>query len=211
MLADNWFQWVPRVSAGLAIILTIQSSAPPLTAQEPAPKLNIVIVEGEGAVNNIRQRVSREPIVQVEDENHKPIAGAAVLFLLPNQGAGGTFAGGSHSLSVLTDAQGRAVARGIRMNNIQGNYDIHVTASYQGQTANTTIHQNAAAVAGAAAAAGISAKLVWLLIAAGAGVAAGTIAATRGGGSSSPASIPSGTSTPPTVITAGTPTVGGPK
>ncbi len=59
--------------------------------------LNIVIIEGEGAINNIKQRTAREPVVQVEDENHKPVAGAAVIFALSDQGAGGTFAGGAHS------------------------------------------------------------------------------------------------------------------
>ena len=75
---------------------------PALSAQEPAHKLNLLIVEGDGAINNIRQRTAREPIVQVEDENHRPVAGAAVLFLLPSRGAGGTFADGSHSLTVVS-------------------------------------------------------------------------------------------------------------
>ena len=37
-------------------------AAPP---QQAPAKLSIVIVEGEGAINNIRQRTAREPIVQV--------------------------------------------------------------------------------------------------------------------------------------------------
>ena len=43
----------------------------PATAQV-APMLNLVVLEGEGATNNIRQRTARDPVVQVEDENHKP-------------------------------------------------------------------------------------------------------------------------------------------
>ena len=61
----------------------------PATAQV-APMLNLVVIEGEGAVNNIRQRTAREPIVQVEDENHRPVAGAVVVFMLPSNGAGGS-------------------------------------------------------------------------------------------------------------------------
>ena len=38
--------------------------------------LNLVVVEGEGQINNIKQRSAREPVVQVQDENHKPVAGA---------------------------------------------------------------------------------------------------------------------------------------
>ena len=59
------------------------------------------------AINNIRQRVSREPVVQVEDENHKPVAGAVVVFTLPTEGATGEFGNGSKNLTVTTDAQGR--------------------------------------------------------------------------------------------------------
>lgn len=108
---------------------------------QDVPKLNIVIVEGEGALNNIKQRVNREPIVQVEDENHKPIAGAAVVFFLPTTGPGGTFANGSQTLTVTTDNLGRASAKGIRPNHMTGKMQIRVTASSNGLTASATITQ----------------------------------------------------------------------
>ncbi len=194
----------------ITVVLAALIGLPPLPlgAQE-APKLNLVVVEGEGAINNIRQRSAREPIVQVEDENHKPIAGAAVVFTLPGQGAGGTFANGARMLSVVTDNQGRAVARGLRPNNIQGQYQIRVNASFNGQTATTTITQtNALAAAGAAgaagAAAGISAKLIAIVAVAGAAVAGGVVAATRTGGGG-------GTTAPSTTVTPGTGTVGPPR
>lgn len=171
----------------LSGLLVLELTPPAALAQAEPAKLNLVIVEGEGALNNIRQRTAREPIVQVEDENHKPVAGAAVVFLLPDQGASGTFAGGSRTLTTTTDAQGRAVARGFHPNNVQGQLNMRVTASYRGKMANATITQTnvATAVAGAAAA-GISAKLIAVLAIAGAAAAGGAIAATRGGGSSTP-------------------------
>ena len=83
------------VSRVLSAALICAIVAPTLRLQaQDAGRINIVIVEGDGAINNVRQRVAREPIVQVEDENRKPIAGAAVTFLLPNQGAGASFANG---------------------------------------------------------------------------------------------------------------------
>ena len=178
-----------------------------LAAQATPPRLNIVIVEGEGAINNIKQRTAREPIVQVEDENHKPVAGAAVAFTLPSQGASGTFAGGSQNLTSITNAQGRAVARGFRPNNVEGKYQIRVTASKDGQTASADMTQTNAVVAGAAAAgAGISGKLLAILIVAGAAAAGGgAYAATRGGGNNN------GTTIVPTTISAGTGTVGPPR
>ena len=43
-----------------------QGIAPAAGQAQPVPtKLNILIVEGEGAINNVRQRTAREPIVQV--------------------------------------------------------------------------------------------------------------------------------------------------
>jgi len=183
----------------------------PVLAQEtPSPtggRIHIVIVEGEGAINNVRQRVAREPIVQVEDENRKPVAGAAVTFLLPNQGAGATFANGARSLTITTDAQGRAAARGLKPNNVNGRYEIRVNASHQGRTDTALISQTNA-VAAAATTGGISAKLLTLIAIAGGAVAAGTIAATRGGGGNTPAG---GGGAAPTVIVPGSPTVGGPQ
>lgn len=193
------------VSAALFCAMLAQNI--PLRAQQ-APssgKINIVIVEGEGAINNVRQRVAREPIVQVEDENRKPIAGAAVTFLLPNQGAGATFANGARSLTITTDAQGRAVARGLRPNSVNGNYEIRVNASHEGQTASATISQTNAITA-AAAAGGISAKLIAILAIAGGAAAVGTVAATRGNGGNG---TPAGGNR--TVIVPGSPSVGGPQ
>src|SRR5882672_9321018 len=126
------------LATGMSCLLILQLLPVPAVAQDQGG-LNLVIVEGDGAINNVRQRTAREPIVQVEDENHKPVAGAAVVFLLPNQGAGGAFANGVHSLTVTTNAQGRAVAHGFRPNQIQGRFEIHVTASNNGQTASATI------------------------------------------------------------------------
>jgi hypothetical protein len=194
----------------LSVLLALLISVPVWPAVAAPAELNIVIVEGEGATNNIRQRTAREPIVQVEDENHKPIAGAVVVFTLPTQGAGGTFAGGAHTLTVVTNSQGQAVARGFHPNGVQGQYQMRVNASFQGQTANANINQaNGAAAAGAAAAAGISGKLIAVIVIVGAAAAAGGIvAATRSGGNSSggPATIAAGVT-----ITPGTGAVGPPR
>ncbi len=193
------------LAVSLSYLLILQTL--PARAQEAGGgQLNLVVVEGEGAINNIRQRTAREPIVQVEDENHKPVAGAVVVFLLPDQGASGTFANGSHTLTVTTDAQGRAVAHGFKPNSVQGQFNMRVSASFQGKTASATISQTnvVAGAAAGAAAGGISVKLLVILAVAGAAAAGAAIAATRGG-SSAPAAVAA-----TTTITAGTGTVGAP-
>lgn len=192
-----------RFITGCLIFALISQSL----AQEPAAgKLNIVVVEGEGAINNVRQRVARETIVQVEDENRKPVAGAAITFFLPNQGPGGVFSNGSQSFSTVTDAQGRAMVRGMRPNNLAGKYEMRVNASHQGKTGTTTINQTNMMVA-AAVAGGISAKLIAILVVAGAAAAGGTAFALSRGDDTPPGS----TAIPPTILSPGTPNVGPPR
>jgi hypothetical protein len=181
----------------------------PATAQV-APMLNLVVLEGEGATNNIRQRTAREPIVQVQDENHKPVAGAIVVFTLPSNGAGGVFANGARTLSMVSDNQGQAVARGFRPNGLKGQYQIRVNASHQGQTASTSINQTNAVVAASGAAtagAGVSGKLIAVLAVVGAAAAGGAYYATHSGSATTAATI-----TPPnTTIAAGAGSVGPPR
>lgn len=170
-------------------------------AQEPV-KLRIVVIEGEGVINDTKQRTNRPPVVEVQDENGKPVAGAAVAFSLPSQGPSGEFPNGSKSLTTTTDSQGRASALGIHPNHQTGTLEIRVTASYQGRTANAIITQTN--VPGAAPV-GMSAGKKVLIVAVVVGAAAaGGIAATRHGSSSSSSSPPA------LVITPGAPSVGGP-
>jgi hypothetical protein len=170
----------------------------------PPSKLNIIVIEGEGAINNVRQRVAREPIVQVEDENRKPVAGAAVVFTLPGQGASGTFANGSRVLTVFTDQNGRAVMSGMRANSVPGEMQIRVNASYRGVTASTSMAATNAAVAGAAMATG---KLIAILAVVGGAAAAGVAVAATRGDNGTPGAPP----TSPTIVSPGTPTVGPPR
>jgi hypothetical protein len=196
---------VQRVLLVVLVLLNLLHA--PAWAQQAVTGLRITIVEGEGAINNVRQRVNREPIVQVEDENRRPVAGAVVVFLLPDTGASGTFPDGSRMLMQVTDNQGRAAARGIRPNNQSGPMQIRVTASFQGLIASSLITQTNAAGAAAPSGAGLSTGAKWAIVLAIAGGAAagGIFAATRGGSSSG------GPSTPGTItITPGTPTVGAP-
>src|SRR5258706_7947334 len=192
-------------SAFLILLLLLNLQAAPAWAQESQDKLRIIVVEGEGAINNVKLRVNREVVVEVDDENRKPVAGAAVAFRLPNQGPSGVFPTGSKSLTTTTDGQGRAAANGIRVNNQIGRMEIRVTASYQSQTTSALITQTN--VAGQAAPGGMSSTTKWLIVAAAVGGAAaiGVVAGTRGGGSSSSSSSTG------IIITPGTPTVGGPK
>lgn len=177
----------------------------PATAQV-APMLNLVVLEGEGATNNIRQRTAREPVVQVQDENHKPVAGAIVVFTLPSNGAGGTFANGARTLSMVSDNQGRAVARGFHPNGLKGQFQIRVNATSGSLAAAIAISQTNVAVAVAGASVG-SGKLIAVLVAVGAAAAAGGAYYATHNGSGNPTT----TIQPSTTIAAGTGAVGPPR
>lgn len=187
---------------------------PPANAQAPgapanaAPSnLNINVVEGAGAVNNIRTRAAREFAVEISDENDKPVTGAVVTFVAPNQGPGGAFAGDTQLITVISDKDGRAIAGSYRPNSATGDYNIQVTATYGGDTASATISQSNRALAVAAKK---SNKKVLILVAVAAAVAVGAGAGLAGGhGSSSSNTSSSNTPTATLGVGSGV-TVGAP-
>jgi hypothetical protein len=149
-----------------------------------APELKILIIEGEGGINNIKKGTATKPVVEVRDRNDKPVAGVAILFTLPEFGPSGTFADGTRFLTTVTDANGRAAATSLHPNSVVGEFKIDVSASYRGETVRTTINQSNSLTGAAAGAAGMSTGLKIGIIA---GIAAGAatgvaIGLTRGGG-----------------------------
>jgi len=113
---------------------------PKFPSDQPVP-FRIKVIEGDGAINNIRQPVNRGASVVVEDENHNPLSGVSVTFFLPNEGPSGLFPNGNRVLSVFTDDKGIASSRGVRFNNQVGLMKIGVVASLFAQTASATITQ----------------------------------------------------------------------
>jgi len=199
------FSQVPRAYAGQE------------ATQAKPSKLNIVIIEEDGAINNVKQRVAREVIVQVNDENDRPVAGGAVVFLLPRSGPGGLFSNGANVLNVTTNAAGRATAQ-FTPNAVNGTFQINVSASFQGQVSNTVIPQTnafsaASATASGAAAeggtgTGISATTIAIVAAAVAGAVA--VAVVAHGKNEKPAPSPGTTAPTVRIGGVGTPTIGTP-
>src|SRR5262245_6484325 len=95
--------------------------------QDPAP-LRIVVIAGEDAVNIIQQKTAVAPLVEVRDRNDQPVAGALVNFAIRSGRA--TF-GSARTLSVTTDAVGRAVAAGLTPTGT-GTLQISASAAFQG-------------------------------------------------------------------------------
>ena len=79
-----------RLCVLLISVLSVSWAAQPAP---PAENLKIIVVEGEGGINNIRQHTTQTPSVRVEDENQHPVPGAVVVFALPADGPSGVFQG----------------------------------------------------------------------------------------------------------------------
>src|SRR5689334_13165784 len=131
-----------QVSHFLVVFFNISIIAQTLDPSLVTPgQLKIEILQGEGAVNYTKSRMNREIIVQVHDENNRPVGGAAVSFALPARGAGGTFLNGSKTLTLLTNSKGQVIVQAFKPNPVAGSFQISVHASYQGHVATAAITQ----------------------------------------------------------------------
>lgn len=194
------------LSAGFYSVIWVHLLTTAALAQAMPAQLNIVIVSGDGAENDIQQRGGTEPVVRVEDERHNPVPNAIVAFTLPTEGATGEFGNHSRTLAVTTDSQGQAVARGFRANQVPGKMPIHINASYRGLTASAGMTQYNVAREGLKSG-HRSGKIIAILLILGGAAAGGAYAALR---NRTPA--PSAATPVPAAIgiTAGTGTISAP-
>jgi hypothetical protein len=186
----------------------------PTTPMAPLPMirgLKVTALAGNHEANDLERALMAPLVVQVLDQNDRPVEGAEVVFRFPLNGPSATFRGGNSSQTVHTNGQGQAAATNWFANNQVGSFDVHVTASYGNELGETTVSMtNATRVAedkrgnkGSKQGSWYSSKWVKIALIAGvAGAITGIVLATTGGGSS--------TSTSTVTITPGSPTVGGP-
>lgn len=196
------------------VVLRAQPGVPMQDAQDASVEigLHIVVVQGQNGINIVKKRAAVKPVIQVRDRTNMPVAGASVTFTAPNDDPSALFLNGSRSDTVVTDRTGEATVESMKPQGA-GNFQLRVTATFQGDTATASITQTnvltaaEAAHTGAhgeiatAATSGISHKtVIWIVagavVAAGAG--AGVALATGKGSSSS------------STIGVGNPTVGAP-
>src|SRR5581483_4019942 len=126
-----------------------------------------------------RSHTAHNPVVEVRNEQDAAVPGATVTFQTPATGASAEFSDGMRSFITQTDAEGRAVAHGLRPNSLTGAYEIRVTASFETETASSIITQTNAAPVEAK-----SSKKLWLIGLAAGAAAAGAFAASHGGSNS---------------------------
>lgn len=191
------FQWVTLATQSLALLLSA------VLARSATTVPRIEVLEGDGAINNIRLHRAKEPVVRVVDQDGHPLPSVAVTFLLPGTGASGAFADGKTSLTVMTDEKGEAVGHGLRPNSSAGQFQIRVTTSFQGQAATANLSQTNAEPAQG----GISSKTILIVALAGGAAAVGAAVLSKGksSGSQPPPANPGA------IISPGNPVFGPPR
>ena len=199
------------IASLLCLALLSVSVRPALGQSPPVPHmLRIVVVEDDDTL--IRPSTVQEPIVQVQDENNQPVAGAMVVFTV--SGTSGEFMNGARSITVATNQQGRAKAAGFRPNSQNGEFVLQVLATLESLRAETVIRgTNVSATADAidepTTKPPANSHSKWILI--GGALAAGAVAAALAGrGSSSGGAGGRSSSSSAVTITPGTGTVSAP-
>jgi hypothetical protein len=170
--------------------------------------LKIVVVQGEGALNNVRTRSATQPVVEIRDDSDKPVPGAEVVFQLPPAGPGGVFNGWMRTQTARTTADGRAETNGFSPNDEEGRFNIKVTATSGTKSTSAIISQvntRNGATGGGPQAKSRSGTWKVLGVLGAAGLIGGIVAAKHGGGSSSTVT------TVPITISPGPISVGGPR
>ena len=231
--------WLPQVLAGILIVTPVYAdeqapAAPqnPPAASQPAPvppqtpanapakpmaplpvikNLKLLVLAGNGEMNDLERRVMASLVVQVLDQNDRPVEGAEVVFRFPLNGPGAAFTGGKTSQTVRTTGTGEAAAVNWMANGEVGAFEVHVTATYGNEVGETIVKMSnvtrfvESARKGAKQAHWYSPTWVKIAVIGGvAGAVAGIFLATRGGSHSSTSG------TVPITVTPGSPTVGHP-
>ena len=192
----------------------------PLPAQSPelppavkpvgqsTESLQIFILEGNGATNTLVQPMPSMVVVEVRDENSRPVEGAEVVFELPATGPGGRFSEDQSVRMARTNSQGQAGVTFVP-NSVMGRFNIKVSATLGNRRGQAAISQsNALRPTSSSAEKRRAGKLLnWkvLLIASGVVGVVVVVLATRGGSSSARAAPP-----PTITLAPGTPTFGTP-
>jgi hypothetical protein len=170
-------------------------------------ELQIVILGGDGAFNNIRRGLGRDIEVEVRDSSGRLVEGAQVTFSLPVQGPGAFFANGSKTQRAVTGSSGRAATSGLTPNHIEGRFNVRVRAELNGKSATAVVSQSNTSAGGITPETPERKSKKWIILGLlGGGVAGGAFAFAGRSGGSSASSLP-----PPTTINLGQITVGGPR
>jgi hypothetical protein len=197
--------WLPYL---MALILAVPPSSLAQEIPKPVPStptvqsLRVVPLAGHGEMNDLDRKIMAPLVVQVLDQNARPVIGADVVFRFPLNGPSASFPNQQNSLTVKSNADGQAAAVGWTANGVAGTFEVRVTATRRNEMGEAVIPMTNAR--GVVAERKESRKRWWSspwfkvgLVAGAAGAATGIVLATRNG------------SRPTVIISPGSPSIGG--
>jgi hypothetical protein len=170
------------------------------------PRLKIVVLDGQDASNIISSRTAAQPVVEVRDEDDRPLSGVTVTFQLPAAGPGGSFPFGHLDQQTVTNVQGQAATNGLVPNTQGGRFQIRVRATLGDSAGSAIIAQQNVDVAPEKKQTS-SGWWKYLLVIGAAGGAAAAIALATGSSDTPAAPVPVNSLT----IVPGNISVGGPR
>jgi hypothetical protein len=200
------WRWMPQV---LCITLVLPPNLGAQQSHSPAEpivqSLRVIALAGNGEHNDLERRTMAPVVVNVLDQNGRPVEGAAVVFRFPLNGPGASFSNGEKARTTRTNADGQAAAVDWMADNGVGRFQVRVTASRGNELGEATISMaNVTRITeemtkGKSKSAWSSRWVKVAIVAGAAGAAAGIVLATRGG------------SAPTISASPGSPTIGGPR
>lgn len=128
-----------RSTCPISIILSAILATMPVWGQGPSPVNATVSADSDALQIRVLNPDSLQPVlhsaakeglrVEVLDGSGTAIPDAAVICRLPDSGATGAFADGSHAALAYTDAEGRATIQAIAWGDTAGSVPIRLTAT----------------------------------------------------------------------------------
>lgn len=142
------------ISPVVSLFLIPMLIAPPGWAQTSGPSgsalsnaLQLKVLGGDNTPVPVGSRSNKGFYIEVTDENGTAVNEAAIALRLPDSGASGVFADGSHSAVVYTDGSGKAHIEGIQWNANPGLVTMRITATKGDQHAGILVEENLVATA----------------------------------------------------------------
>jgi len=116
------------LSLALVALLVCAPSASAQLSAASSDQIELRIVSGSGAEFQPGSQQKQRLVMQVVNQDERPLAGVAVTFQLPDDGPSGLFGNGQRSIVAFTNDEGEASITGVKWNNYSGPVSIRVTA-----------------------------------------------------------------------------------
>ena len=134
--ASGVISGTPTAAGTATVAVTVTDAANPkqtatksfsLTISTPVP-VSILATSGSGQSTAVSTQYASQLVATVVDASNAPVAGAFVTFTAPNSGPSVTFSTGGNTVSIITNAAGRATAPVMTANAAVGQFTVMATS-----------------------------------------------------------------------------------